>query len=394
MTKQKAFTTEFIEAQRPTNKKQIKTDKNHPGLQLIIQPTGRKSFYIRVTERVGQKNKQINRKLGDWPRMTLKEAIEQARFVQDYGLEKPTTELTTLDILRQYVESRPPVEKDLQNLASFRKNFIPLEASGVLPKYAAELKGHHLLNANAQLAQTLADGTRANLFGFMSRAFNWAKMSQLADNNPARDFLEYNSNCGRNDKPIKPSAPRKRYATIESINEALAASEGAKKDLLLLFLITGMRRCELKNLLWSEVDLDQRVILIDPTRRKTRRSFPIALSPLAVSVLKERQGQNEAKAIEVFPRFAKQSQTAITEKYRRHGFTPHDLRRTVGKLLRELGVSEDVQARFYAHSSGQSNVAQTRVYTDYDRDPLIQEQHAAAEKLEAFFKKSTLNQEV
>jgi integrase len=382
--KPEIFTVEFIRNLKRASSKQTFTCQKYPGLQLILYPSGRFVWNFRYSEGVVGKKRERTKKLGEWPRFSVHDAERAASKGIVRGFEEPDTEITTIKLLSEYRWSRGQIEKDEQLLASYKKNFTALELDGTLPELANSLTAKHLLDANRRLEKTLKAGTRRNILGFMKRAFAYGKIHGIVENNPLIDFFEYNKACGRNDKPLKPSQFNHSYISLESLGASLRATEGALQDYLMLSILTGMRRCEVQFLQWNEVDLTEGLIWINAPRRKNRRSFPIAISDTVRQILLTRQANQEKGEWWVFPEFAEKSKSHLNYRLKKLGFTPHQLRRTFGKLLEELDIPHSVQTRMFGHTHKESGCAITRQYTDYSRDPLLKEQHDAARKLENF----------
>lgn len=124
-------------------------------------------------------------------------------------------------------------------------------------------------------------------------------------------------------------------------------------DFLILCLLWGGRKNEVLSLTWDNVDFEHGVVRFVETKNKLTHEFPMTTH--AREILESRKKaceENYPDSPWVFP----SSRTGYKSKERRHisepkktiaqvakaagcQFSPHDLRRTFGTLLNEMGVS-------------------------------------------------------
>lgn len=76
---------------------------------------------------------------------------------------------------------------------------------------------------------------------------------------------------------------RVRFLTPDTRARLIAAA-GDYREMILFFLLTGLRRGELRDLTWKDVDFHARVIWIRDSKTATARSVP--LSPMAIDILR------------------------------------------------------------------------------------------------------------
>lgn len=126
-------------------------------------------------------------------------------------------------------------------------------------------------------------------------------------------------------------------------------------------LDTGCRAGEISHVLWKNVDLKECTALVECTetwQTKTRRNRFVAFTPKTAAVLAKWKLWRKDKPL-VFGEEGERSRahyytirakfTGAAKRAKLSGVTLHDLRRTVGTLLAERGVSEKVAAEFLGH---------------------------------------------
>jgi len=125
------------------------------------------------------------------------------------------------------------------------------------------------------------------------------------------------------------------------------------RDYLLLLLFTGLRRNEGAQLLWRNVDLDRKIILIRDTKNHEDHCLP--LPGYLVRVLEERKA-SAGKSIYVFPGKIANSHLSQWSKSHRHvveasgvSFMLHDLRRTFCTTAKQIGIDFLVIKRLVNH---------------------------------------------
>ena len=145
--------------------------------------------------------------------------------------------------------------------------------------------------------------------------------------------------------------------------------------LLRFILLTATRRNEAGQMGWAEID--DGVWTIPAARYKTKIDHVIPLSPLAVSVLPERNGEfvfsaNGRQAIGNYT----QHKQAIDQISGVNGWVVHDLRRTARSLISRAGIPTDHGERCLGHVIG-------GVRGVYDRYEYLEEKRRAFEALAA-----------
>lgn len=130
------------------------------------------------------------------------------------------------------------------------------------------------------------------------------------------------------------------------------------KPMVLLALNTGMRRGELFNLTWDNVDLKQRSLTITGEGAKSGKTRHIPLNDEAFSILVAWRNQTESKTL-VFPSPAtgerfdniKKSWAGLIKLSKVEEFRFHDLRHTFASKLVMKGVDLNTVRELLGHAS-------------------------------------------
>lgn len=144
------------------------------------------------------------------------------------------------------------------------------------------------------------------------------------------------------------------------------------RDYFLLSIFTGVRKSNLLNMVWKDIDLEQAVWNL----RETKNGLPqkVVLAPEALSILRERLTRNSTSSPFVFPSDSVSSHLCDPKSgwkriLKRSGLTDlriHDLRRTFGSWQAATGASLVVIGKSLNHKSHSS----TQVYARLDIDPV------------------------
>jgi integrase len=342
-----------------------------PGLALRLRTGGSKAWVFQY--RIGSKQRRLN--IGAATALTPHEARKRAALLHaevklgrdpagDKSAAKVRANETFGSILplflsRQKERLRPrafaEVERHL-GVHARRLHHLPLaaiarrEVAGVLTAVAAKLSG------------ASANRVRSSLSAF----FSWSLREGLLDTNPAA-WTER-----------REEAARTRLLTDDELRDIWAAlRDDAYGDIVQLLVLCGARREEIGGLRWSEVDLDQELIVLPPERTKNKREFEIILSPPALAVLKSRPHltwPDRTPCDLVFGRGAKGFSDWVGSKAdldgrimaaRRAGaagempaWTLHDIRRFVSTTLHDrLGVAPHIVESILGHVGHKSGTA-------------------------------------
>ncbi len=167
------------------------------------------------------------------------------------------------------------------------------------------------------------------------------------------------------DRALSPSEIRIAFRLIERVATLPTIRLGLR-----LILLTMVRKSELQDATWNEVDFENRVWSIPKERMKRSKAHNVYLSQQAIDILialktcsgnsryllPSRYDADEPMSRATFNRVT----SAIVELAKKDElplcpFTVHDLRRTGSTLLNEVGFNSDWIEKCLAHEDGRSS---------------------------------------
>ncbi len=136
-------------------------------------------------------------------------------------------------------------------------------------------------------------------------------------------------------RKMKEPPGRIRYLTLEEIPRLLR--ECSARILLIVFtaLNTGMRKGEITDLRWRDVDLANRIIHIERAKNRERRDVPINEPLMRMLQLRERQGPKVFEGVGEF----RKSFLGAVKRAGIEDFRFHDLRHSFASYLVMQGTS-------------------------------------------------------
>ncbi|MCZ6845271.1 MAG: integrase arm-type DNA-binding domain-containing protein, partial [Alphaproteobacteria bacterium] len=269
---------------KPTSDKREEIpDALLPGLYLIVQPSGVKSWAVRY-RRAGKPSKYT---LGKYPVLKLGDAREQARDVlnmaakgDDPSAEKrrakeapsDAVEDVVEDYIKRYVEVNTKPRSAVETNRALRQRVVP-EWRGRSIRDITRRDIIDLLEDIAAEAPATANRTKATI----SSLFNWCLDREILDTSPAVRL-----------KAPAPIVERERVLSDDEIKALWPAfsKQGEPIDAYFkILLLTGQRRSEVATMKWEHLDLKNGLWTIPGALTKSGREHEVPLSPLAVEIL-------------------------------------------------------------------------------------------------------------
>ncbi|MEB8486699.1 site-specific integrase [Acidithiobacillus ferriphilus] len=168
-------------------------------------------------------------------------------------------------------------------------------------------------------------------------------------------------------RQYKEPAGRVSWLTEEQAQRLLEELPDHLKDMAEFTLATGLRRRNVMDLEWSQIDMSKKLAWIHPDQAKSRKAIGVPLGSVAIAVLHRRLGQNLKYVFTydghpVTDVTTKAWYKALSRAGVQPGFRWHDLRHTWASwhaqrgtplhVLQELGGwSSSVMVQRYAHLS-------------------------------------------
>lgn len=266
-----------------------------------------------------------------WKRDT-ESAIERGAF----SYERPGTRHTLSELIDRYIEkvlpTKPKNARNVrQHLLWWKQELGSYLLSDIKPNLIAQ-KRDDLLSSPTRKNSPRSPTTVVRYLASLSHAFSVA----------VRDWEWMQENPVLKISKPKISNERTRFLSDEERTRLInACQESESKGLypvVILALSTGMRRGEILNLKWNDVDLDRGAILLQTTKNGERRFVPLV--GMALDLLKSRHASPPTNSL-VFPAPHSQSkpidirsawETALS-KAGISNFRFHDLRHTAASYL-------------------------------------------------------------
>jgi integrase len=175
-------------------------------------------------------------------------------------------------------------------------------------------------------------------------------------------LLNYAAACGKlTENPIARvkllRVPNVRRVVLdeEAFQRLSASAERWLRPILLMAFDTGMRKSEILNLRWSQLDLRAGAVRLGAEDTKTDEPRVVYLTDRVLAMLSEQPRLLHGDFVFVNPATVKpwQDVQGAVERARRkaglEGVWVHDLRRSFVTLSRRSGLPESVVARFSGH---------------------------------------------
>lgn len=194
----------------------------------------------------------------------------------------------------------------------------------------------------------------------IANIFRYAKQRGHKFENPADDIA--NSSIATFKKRERALSPREIHLFFSELDNM--QSDFALRKALKFILLTMVRKGELLNARWDEVDFQRKIWSIPAERMKARRAHNVYLSEQALDLIIAFQIYS-CGSVFLLPGRTKRNQPIASsslnrviarciEEMRKKGilidpFTVHDLRRTASTLLHEAGFHSDWIEKSLAH---------------------------------------------
>jgi integrase len=357
----RVITHRFVESVRPRATRTEYPDAGCPGLYLIVQKSGTRSWAFRFRHN-GVNGKKTLGRAGDG-HLSLAAARAAAaahrhQFERGDGVT-PVTSVTPKtegggDKIETAVAAFFELHVRRKNRVSTARHTESIFNGIVLPAWRGRTIGSIRRRDVIELVEGVAangHGCRANrTLTALSKLFNWLV---------ARDALASSPVTGV-ERPYKEEA-RTRILGDDELRALWLASghDGALGQAIRMLILTGTRRNEVGHMRWLEIDEDRRLWTLPAGRTKNAREHAIPLSSQAWAL------------IEACPRFAGcpfvfsangkgPANNWDKVKHRisaRAGIAAdswrlHDLRRTCASGMQRLGIQVPVIEKALNHVSG------------------------------------------
>ena len=240
----------------------------------------------------------------------------------------------------------------------------------LLPKYRnrllTEITAEDLRALCAAVKERGAPAVAIHVRDIVKQIYGFAILHGEKVHNPAEDVGPASiAHFVPRDRSLSPSEIRIMLNQLEHVPTLPTIRLGMK-----LFLLTMVRKSELQDATWDEVDFENAVWSIPKERMKRSRPHNVYLSQQVLDImvaLKTCAGNSRYLLPSRYDADAPMSRatfnritTAVVARAKKEGlplesFTVHDLRRTGSTLLNELGFNSDWIEKCLAHEDGRSS---------------------------------------
>lgn len=403
------FTKRFIDALEYSDKSIIYQDELINGFAVRTNKTS-KSYLV---------NKRINGKLqrrviADCSHLTLQDARDRAMSVINdlmQGLDPFNDDMkdiiipTLAQAYEYYIANKPGLKP--ATIATYDRQ-IRNKLADWLDIELNDIMQSHITNKHLELSKASPSQANATMRA-LNAVWNFARLSFL-DNNEALIVKESPVTILTAKKAWNTVKPRTRYLSEDTIGNYVRVLVDFKsedfhtmqphsnnaRDIMLLFLCTGIRANEGYTLRWDYVDLNHGTLTIADTKNSDTLHIP--LGDVMAAMLRHRHYFKRDEPW-VFPSRIQECEGNLTDISKQYGnigklagihITPHDLRRTFSTVGDILNLNISVIKRLMNHRTSKASDDVTLQYIQVSQKRL----RAAMNDIEQFiFNEAGLTQE-
>lgn len=358
------LTKRYIENLENIGKRLWISDDDTRGLTLIVTPRGVKSFYL-VRKFRGRVEQNY---LGRFPELTLQAAKQRAAHLQvqyDQGLsprqERDKQEaVPTLDAFQQIYYERH-LKLNTKHPERNHQDYLRYVSPAFGHKRLDEVRRADIQDLMHKVAVVKGHERTANItHGIIRRLFAQAiSMDYYEGGNPALNIQCY-KNRRRSRVLLPDELPRFHAALAQEPNRVI-------RNAIFMLLYTGARKMNVFAMHWGDIDFERRLWTIPET--KNGDPHTIALTDEAMRTLDDCRPRS---SVYVFPGSGKQGHLMdikgawhrLLDRAGIDNLWIHDLRRTVGTYMANLGAN---QAQI-SHQLGHRDLQSARHYVFPDVD--------------------------
>lgn len=385
---------------RPRTKAYKSTDRD--GMYAYVSPGGAISF--RYDYRFNGRRETVT--LGRYGRggLTLAQARERL-----FDIKRTIAEGASPAIEKQRAKRRLQESRSFEHVANAWMDKAPMADSTrnmrrsifnreVLPKWRTRLLSEITPDDLRAHCKTIVDrgapATAIHVRDIVKQIYGWAILHGEKIDNPADGVGPASIATFRpRDRSLSPSEIRIMLDLLGEVATLPTIRLGLK-----FVLLSMVRKSELQDGTWDEVDFDNAVWSIPKARMKRSRPHNVYLSTQMLDILialKTCAGNSKYILPSRYDADAPMSKatfnrvtTAIADRSRDRGlplepFTVHDLRRTASTLLHEMGFNSDWIEKCLAHEERSSRGVYNKAEFEAQRRHMAQQWSNAVDAWEA-----------
>ena len=346
-----------------------------PGFGIRITSTGVRSFIVQ--KRISSKEHRST--LGRYGVLTPEQARREAqKFLGKVaqGIDpiaakiKARAESVTLkEALNAYFVSRELKPRTVSDINQAFKGFEAWE-NKPLSSITREMisKRHRELGEQSPARANLAMRYLRAIYNFAIAHYTDKEGQPFIADNPVKRLSQTRTwyRVDRRETVINPNQLKPWFKAVLSLSNEVA------RDYFLTIILTGLRRTEAMNLIWSDVDFDRQTLTVRDT--KNHRDHTLPISDYLFDLLKARKKEATGKYVFQTSKGRMQNLRYAQEeviKQSEVGFTIHDLRRTFATIANTLDIPAYTVKMLLNHKMG-NDVTAGYIIADVERlrDPM------------------------
>jgi integrase len=276
----------------------------------------------------------------------------------------PTLEDVATQYVEKHIKSPDLIPEKAEKAGKFAMWQLGAYFKSWRKRKIGSIDSTDVVDLHNALAKDIGTHSANRAVQFLRAVINWSVEAKLwRGENPAAGIKLF------------PETGRKRYLEPNELYQFFLALRKEKnihlRDFVKLAMWTGARRGDILSMRWENLSLDDnRWNVPDP---KNRTPYQVALTPEAVTILRDRAGI-VGDSPWVFPSRSRTGHTvdpklAWHKLIKRAGITGlriHDLRRTLGSYQAAQGTS----MKIIGESLGHKSLRSTEVYAQINLDPV------------------------
>lgn len=366
------LTDTALKALKPRDKKYKVTDRD--GMYVLVMPTGSVSF--RYDYRLNGRRETVI--LGRYGRAGLSLArareklIDAKRAVQEgrSPAREKQQQKRRLKEAKSFGQFGERYFQEAQMADSTRAMRRTIYERDILPKFRkrllTEIDPEDLRALCAKVKDRGAPATAIHVRDIVKQIYGFAILHGEKVASPADEVAPSSiATFAPKDRSLSPAEIRVVLNQLEQVATLPTIRLGLK-----LILLTMVRKSELQDATWDEVDFENAVWSIPKERMKRSKPHNVYLARQSLDImvaLKTCSGNSRYLLPSRYDADAPMSRatfnrvtTAVVQRAKEKGlplepFTVHDLRRTGSTLLNELGFNSDWIEKCLAHENGRSS---------------------------------------
>lgn len=385
-------------------------DSEIKGFLLRVQPTGRKTFYFSYRNEAGTR-KRI--KIGVLnSSLTLAQARDKAVIyagkvsagedIQNekiVGRQKAKAQSNNTLLFFMEEQYKPwalvNLKSGLDTIASVRRSFpdyLPIPMSSITVKQIEKWRTDKLTSG---MKPSTVNRVVSCLRGVLTKAVEWENLEQ----HPLSKLKSLRVDEGKKARYLSSAEEYRLHEALKARDEEIKAARVRGNDfryvrgyeklpdishltygdrltpLVILSLKTGMRRGELFDLEWEEVDIKNKVITVKGENAKSSKTRHIPLSPIALETIQAWRKQCPVHVDRVFPSDTggrldnvKRSWINLLKSANIQAFRWHDMRHDFASSLVMKGVPLNTVRELCGHSDLNTTLRYAHLAPDHKAD--------------------------